>query len=165
MWRLRSAWCEGATREGRPKAEHASPIRARPVGPWAGSALPSAASTRDQDDGFACLLCTVAELLLRLMSPVRLVAARALGELAHDLGSGLAERADSSRTGATVMCTVAVHGTGVTVPDRVFDCLARPKYILVGTGAPAAPTELSRAYLKAFSTYELQPYTTSRVKI
>ena len=117
--------------------------------------MPSAASTSDQSDELSCLLCTVAELWPRLICPVRLVAARALGELEHDLGPGLAERVCSSRTGATVMRTVAVHGTVMTVPDRVFDCLARPKYIIVGTGAPAAPTELSRAYLKAFSTYEL----------
>ena len=49
------------------------------------------------------------------MSPVRLVAARELRELAHDLGPGLTETADSLHAAAMVMRTVAVCGTGVMV--------------------------------------------------
>ena len=64
---------------------HAWPNRARPVEQMAGSAMPSPASICDQMNQPACLLCTVAELLLRLMCPVCLVAVRALGELARDI--------------------------------------------------------------------------------
>ena len=83
--RLQSVWCEGATRKGRLMPGHALPIRARPVEQLARIVVASAARICDQTDRPACFLCTVAELLLRLMCPVCVVAARALGELARDI--------------------------------------------------------------------------------
>ena len=65
--------------------KHALPTRARPEEQLAESAMPSAARICDQTDRPACFLCTVAELLFRLMCPVCVVAARALGELARDI--------------------------------------------------------------------------------